>query len=529
MLKGMPKSLFFAVFLTISGSLFVSTSAPGAALAPPAKQVLKVGIGTPSEGRVLDPAKGTYSDTASVQRAVFAPLYEPSKTAILVPFVASGQPTISADGLHITVKLRANARWSDGRSVVAKDVVMAFARSRAKQNYYASLAGAVSKVVAVNTKTVRIDLTTADPSVLALLATNAFTPVPSHVIAKRKEAWTSPKYVVASGPFKVLTSSRRLLVLTRNALWWGARSTRLQRLEFHTTGGNIPSFNALKLRKVDLVFPRVLSAPGKATKYGVVLRDHLSQETQYAYLNTRNTYLQDVRVRRGIALAIDRATIVKNTTEKPATSVLPIANAGAAAAAGNRLLGAAGTPDVAAAQALLTAGGWNPAQHLRMTYTGTARGQSVALAIQTSLAAAGVVVDLVPVSGDVMATQGYGISPTRTDIDIAFQGWVADHGDPWNYYQLFTCANIDAGLNTANYCDATYDAIAAGIATTFSWSARLDAFQQLEDRLTGPDGTFPVVPLYSPNHQSIAHPWVRSYTINGFGVTAWEKVAVERH
>ena len=55
---------------------------------------------------------------------IFPNLYQADANLNVTPDLADGMPTISADSKTWTVKLRKNAKWSDGTPITADDVVM---------------------------------------------------------------------------------------------------------------------------------------------------------------------------------------------------------------------------------------------------------------------------------------------------------------------------------------------------------------------------------------------------------------------
>jgi peptide/nickel transport system substrate-binding protein len=65
------------------------------------------------------------SDVPSVRALQFMlpNLYQADKNLAIVPDLADGMPTVSADLKTWTVKLRTDAKWSDGTPITAKDVV----------------------------------------------------------------------------------------------------------------------------------------------------------------------------------------------------------------------------------------------------------------------------------------------------------------------------------------------------------------------------------------------------------------------
>jgi len=76
-----------------------------------------------ADAQTLNPFEaGTVPDVRAFQ-FMFPNLYQADKNLNIVPDLADGLPTISADHLTWTVKIRTDARWSDGSPITADDVI----------------------------------------------------------------------------------------------------------------------------------------------------------------------------------------------------------------------------------------------------------------------------------------------------------------------------------------------------------------------------------------------------------------------
>ncbi|MCW2962621.1 MAG: peptide transporter substrate-binding protein [Thermoleophilia bacterium] len=517
----LPISVIAAVALALPASAH-------AVLAAPAQQSLRVAIGARIPVTALDPMRTANSDVVTVQNAFLAPLYYVGPRGVQ-PQLAAGAPVMSNRGKRYTVRLRTNARWSDGSPVVAKNVVQAFNRSR-KVNYFGGFASHVKKVSMPNARTIVFDLSVADATFPTLLALPIFTPVPSHVIARAKTAWTKPGSLVSSGPFVLKAASSKQLSTVRNPRFWGAKAVKLQRLAFVTTGGSTVNFAADKL---DATAPYAARAESLRTLEGsgIKLTAAPSADTQYAYLNTTNVRLRSSKVRRGIALALNRNALLPDPSLSALSTFLsPSMTGGSYATSGPTLLKTDGSADIAAATAELAAGGWNNANVLNLYHvTGSAPALTVAEGIKTQLAAVGVTVVLNAVPGSQLSKVGYGVSPIRADVDIVLQGWIPDYADPANVYALMSCHEVKNGFNVSNYCNQQYDTAYYRLFTNFGFTKRLADFRILEQRLTGPTGSFPVVPLYTQRYLTAAQPWVRGYSVDPYGMVRWDRVVIDKH
>ncbi|HYW27428.1 MAG TPA: peptide ABC transporter substrate-binding protein, partial [Terriglobales bacterium] len=89
--------------------------------APADQQVLRINDGT--DPNSLDPTQQTYTYEAAVGRLVFQPLVQPNAGLTDVQAAAAQSYDVSSDGLTYTFHLRSDAKWSDGKPVVAADWV----------------------------------------------------------------------------------------------------------------------------------------------------------------------------------------------------------------------------------------------------------------------------------------------------------------------------------------------------------------------------------------------------------------------
>jgi ABC-type transport system substrate-binding protein len=194
-------------------------------------------------------------------------------------------------------------------------------------------------------------------------------------------------------------------------------------------------------------------------------------------------------------------------------------------------IGANDAPNLSKAKDLLARGGWNPSTTLNMIYaTDSGSAADIAQAIQSNFAKIGVKIKLTGVAGDVIFTPGYAISPVDKKNDLILSGWIQDYSDAQDWYQLFTCANVVAGNNPANYCNAGYDKIYNEALNTVDNNARYDIYKQLEAKLTGPSGDMPAAPLYQPTNDTVVATYVKdhgsAFTLSPSGLIYYEGLSV---
>src|SRR5436309_9874940 len=104
-----------------------ASSGGQAAAAPPDQQVLK--LRTTGEPNTIDPHLTNFSTSTTIEKSLFSTLFtfDPDSLKV-VPDLATEMPTadnggVSKDGLVYTIKLRKDLKWSDGKTLTAKDFV----------------------------------------------------------------------------------------------------------------------------------------------------------------------------------------------------------------------------------------------------------------------------------------------------------------------------------------------------------------------------------------------------------------------
>ena len=228
----------------------------------------------------------------------------------------------------VTFHLDPRARFSDGKPVLAEDVLFSWEllRDHGRPNhrqYYSKVATAK----ALDPLTVRFDLTGANDRELPLIL--GLMPVlPKHAIDVATFEETSLTPMIGSGPYRITAVKPGASVtFTRNPDYWG-RDLPINRglfnfdeIRFDYFREANGYFEAFKRGLYDF---RVETEPLRwhegydfpAAKNGEVIRETikpgLPQPTEYLVFNTRRAVFSDVRVRRALTLLFDFEWINRN-------------------------------------------------------------------------------------------------------------------------------------------------------------------------------------------------------------------------
>jgi peptide/nickel transport system substrate-binding protein len=229
---------------------------------------------------------------------------------------------------YVTFHLDPRARFSDGRPVLAEDVLFSWALLRDKgrpnhRQYYSK----VVKAEAPDPRTVRFDLEGANDRELPLIL--GLMPVlPKHAVDVATFEETSMSPPIGSGPYRVsAVKPGASVTLTRNPDYWGHDLPVNRglwnfdeiRFDFYREANG--QFEAFKRGLYDF---RVETEPLRwhdgydfpAVRNGEVIRDTIKagmpQPSEFLVFNTRRPVFSDIRVRQALTLLFDFEWINRN-------------------------------------------------------------------------------------------------------------------------------------------------------------------------------------------------------------------------
>ncbi|MEA2689728.1 MAG: peptide/nickel transport system substrate-binding protein [Candidatus Eremiobacteraeota bacterium] len=240
--------------------------------------------------------------------------------AVAVPTVANGG--VSRDGRTVTYHLRRGARWHDGTPFDARDVVFSFAAAMNPNNSVPDRTGFdhVARVRALDPYTVEVRLTRPFSPFVAscftMAANDPYPLLPAHLLAGKHDLNRDPYNAapVGLGPYKVERWERgSRIVLTADPNYFRGAAA-IPRVEIAV----VPDINTVatlwKAGSLDVVIGRVqsgrsfLDAVRTRRDAHVVLQPHY--EFDFVLLNLAHPPLDDPRVRRAVAMGIDRKRIM---------------------------------------------------------------------------------------------------------------------------------------------------------------------------------------------------------------------------
>ncbi|KXU38103.1 hypothetical protein AXK11_01310 [Cephaloticoccus primus] len=488
-------------------------------------------VGNGVEPAVLDPQTNTGLAEGHILDTLFEGLVRTDpETLEAIPGVATHWE-VSEDGLRYTFYLRHDASWSDGRAVTAHDFYASYRRvlsvwtnSENAEQFY-PIAGAelyhkgklrdFTQVGfrVIDDHTLELRLRHATPLLPQLMTGRAWYPVPMHVLERLGDPlapgnpWTRRvETFVSNGPFKLKAWRRgEFLEVERNPHYWGRDTVRLNGVRFVPISGEAEeaAFLSGKLHKTISV---VL---GRTERYArespSPLRSSPASGIYFYLFNVKRAPFTDVRVRRALAMAVDREKLVSEVTrsgERPAYHLtLEEEGTGYSGRARTRL-------DYDEARRLLAEAGYAGGEGLRpitLLYNiNSGWHQSIAESIAE---------DWRRELGIQVALEGqewavFGERLRLQLFQLARAGIIIEPYTPLRFLKTFTSTSA---FNNTSWQNADYDRLAAEVELLDDEAEQNARMRRMEEILME---EMPMIPIYYYTTQYLLHPSVKGWVDN---------------
>ncbi len=278
------------------------------ALAAPLQAQTEVTLGAQLEPPHLDP---TSAAAAAIDEVVYANVYEGltrfDANGAIRPALASAWE-ISDDGLSYTFTLQTGVSFHDGAAFSADDVKFSLDRARGADstNAQKALFASIDSVNVIDDATVEITLSEPDGALLFNLAWG------DAIIIDDSDVETLKTAPIGTGPFRFsnwVQGDR--IELVKNPDYWGEPAA-LDKATIRYITDPTAAFAAMMAGDID-AFP-VYPAPENLAQFEAdprfqVIVGSTEGETILS-INNQAPPFDDVRVRRAVALAIDRQAII---------------------------------------------------------------------------------------------------------------------------------------------------------------------------------------------------------------------------
>ncbi|MFB2538005.1 MULTISPECIES: ABC transporter substrate-binding protein [unclassified Acinetobacter] len=297
----------------------------------------------------LDPHKIDGVVEGNIVRQMFEGLVQTDDEGKTIPGMA--EKWESPDNKVWTFHLR-DAKWSNGDPVTADDFVYSFQRLADPKTAspYASyledakvvnatdvLSGKMKPtdlgVKAIDAKTFQVTLSDGVPYFADMLALFVMSPVHKASVEKFGDKWTDPANIVVNGAYKLNNwAVNEKIVLDRNKTYYDDAKTHINKVTFLALTDGTADLARYRTGEIDI------SAGTFPTEQFNEIKNEMGSElniapalcTFYFGFNTEKAPFNDVRVRKALALTLDREVVtdkILGQGQAPAYQFTPVSTA----------------------------------------------------------------------------------------------------------------------------------------------------------------------------------------------------------
>lgn len=491
--------------------------------------VLHIGNGT--EPQSLDPHVMTSVQDAFIARTLFEGLVTQNPyTQAIEPGVAQ-RWTFSEDRKTITFYLRKNARWSNGEPLDARDFLYSFRRmlSPALANEVAYLLYPIIGAEAYNrgqntnveslglrvidNYTFEIKLKNPTPYLLELLSGYQGHPVHRATVeafgkmTDRYSEWTRAGNLVGNGPFTLKRwRMQREVTVVKNPDYWDADNISLNGVVFHAIESPLLEEKMFRVGQLHYTTSVPLSKiEGYRAQPNSPYQQNPMMGTYYYMFNIDRPPVDDLRVRKALAMSVNRQQIIDKILEGtgiPSPALVPM-----------NLVPGYQPPDLLtynpeAARRLLAEAGYPNGEGwpgVELMFNTSEDHRKVAVAVQQMWKKElNIQVTLVNQEWKV-----YLDTMTLKNFQLGRMGWIAGILDPAMFLDGFTS---DSGTNRTGFSNKRFDELVLKQApAAVDPAERMALLREAESIFIE---EVPLIPFYTYNSKHLVQPSVKGAPAN---------------
>ncbi|ANF36030.1 peptide ABC transporter substrate-binding protein [Bacillus velezensis] len=444
----------------------------------------------------------------------------------------------SKDGKTYTFTIRDGAKWSNGDPVTAQDFEYAWKwaldpnneSQYAYQLYYIKGAEAANTgkgkiddvgVKAVNDKTLKVELNNPTPYFTQLTSFYTYMPVNKKIAEKHKNWNTNAgENYVSNGPFKMTAWKHSgSITLEKNDQYWDKDAVKLKKINMVMINNNNTELKKFQAGELDWAGMPLGQLPTESLptlkKDGSLHVEPIAGVYWYKF-NTEEKPLNNVNIRKALAYAIDRSSIVKNVTQGeqiPAMAAVPPSMKGFK----DNTKGYFKDNDVKSAKEFLNKGlkelGVKNASDLpaiKLSFNTDDAHAKIAQAVQEMWKKnLGVKVELDNSEWNVYIDKLH-----SQNYQIARMGWLGDFNDPINFLELFR--DKEGGNNDTGWEDPEFKKLLNQSQLETDPDKRIEELKKAEKIFID---AMPVAPVYF-----YTDPWVQDKNLKNVILTGTGEV-----
>jgi peptide/nickel transport system substrate-binding protein len=316
-LLGRPGSVLLALPLCLA-PLLATLLAGCDLIAAPATPAGRLVVASRNRLDTVDPAGAYTFGAMQLLSAIGDTLYTIDAAGHLQPRLAAGMPRISGDGLRARVSLRRGVRFHDGTPFDAAAMEFSPRRFLAIGKLSYLLGDRVASVRATGSHEIELLLKRPYGALPQLLSAVNLTPLSPSAYRGHARRLLNDRFV-GTGPYRLSRFSDQKQRLDPFPGYWGARPAN-RGLDLVALSNSTALYGALQSGEVDVLLSTSLEIDQQAALRRDARRGLLREgqgpalEIGYLTLLTDQPPLNDARLRRAVALSLDRATILRRVS-----------------------------------------------------------------------------------------------------------------------------------------------------------------------------------------------------------------------
>lgn len=513
-----------------------------------ADQTLKINLS--SEPPTFDPQQAQDSTSNAILKLMYEGLTRQNAETGLAEEGVAEKWDISADGLVYTFHLR-DSKWSNGDPVTANDFAFAWQRVldpkaeqaapyayqlfyiKGAEDYFGGKITDFSQVgiKVIDEKTLEVTLTNPTPYFLGLLSFYTYYPVHSSVANDAKWA-TKVESQVTNGPFTLSEwTTGQSLAVVKNPTYYAADQIKAAGINFSIVSSGATELLSYKNGELDRAGGPIGEIP---TEQLPIVEKELPNEfvrkgissVYYYQFNVTEKPFTNVKIRKALAMAINRQPIIDNITlggQIPAFGFVP------PGIQSNEQEFRAQVDDsqyfgetLDEAKTLLAEGlkeeGLDKLS-FTLTYNTSEGHQKIAVAVADMWKKnLGVEVKL--------ENKEWGVfleDKTNLNYQVARAGWSADYNDPMTYLDMWVTGG---GNNDTGYSNAEYDKLIKEAKSSSDNAVRQEKFAAAEKLIMD---DMIVIPIYYYTNNSLTKEYLKGVTLDFSGAIDLSRAYLLEH
>ncbi|MFZ7944592.1 MULTISPECIES: peptide ABC transporter substrate-binding protein [Bacillaceae] len=476
----------------------------------------------------------------TTMNAVNEGMYRLDADQKVVPAGAEAMPEYNADKTELTVKLRKDAKWTNGDPVTAHDYVFAWQRAinpetaseygpyfmEGKIKNATEIGKGEAKVEDLGIKaeddyTLKITLERPIPYIESFITFQLFYPQNQKFVEEQgKDYAKDAAHILYNGPFKMTKwdgPTATEWTMEKNETYHSAKDVTLTKINFAVSKDPQASANAFTAGEADIT-PKLAQAAILSQFEGdPALLQYQEPSLFWIKMNQKNPALKNINIRKAIALSIDKKALADDVLANGSIAADFFVPKSFAFLDGKDFRESAKTYNEMNKEEAKKY--WDKGlaelgvKELSLGYVGgdteTAKASDSFIKDQLEKNLPGLKLTMTPVPFNIRIER-----EQKMDYDLLFTGWGPDYADPMTFMDLFLTGGDH---NKMDYSSAKYDELIKAAQTDLAAKdkERWDALVEAEKVLLEDDVA--IVPVYQRSVNLLINEKVSGFAHHAFG------------